>query len=553
MPGYATSVTDTLVIHRDHVISQTRVIHSIVAYLLLASSTVGLCSTWEQEPDAQYFWSEDIEAVKRILAKEDYSPRLKVDVLENLILAGKVKVVKYLAARGWLKVCRKAKSCNTVDYATDNVEMLQFLLSQGFPITKETLKNAATNGNLDSVRFLCEKGVDPNAKIQYEAYSDTAKISGTGTVLDFIKAGQPYSGGRPFTTGDPLRDAKYPASIVRVAEFLESGQCKKGALPSARTDSYAEGAAALREGNVDAVKLLFEQRDTGKTHPRIFTYLLYEAVTSGSIELLQHLKSIGWIKKCHSIGYCRPFEVAAQFGVNEQVFEFLFTESFQLDEYSDVYGATPIHYAALFGHINAVKFLCERGANPRNSITYEGKPTSLLTEIRERYGRQWCSLYATSNKAASEACDSGELGGITGPDDCMPGSTCLSVKFPPSAQGKDTQKLVGLSGVFRYLKDGGCTSGKVESCQQNTIKEGAILAQKINVRSAPSLSSEVVDSLKFGTYVKIIEDGNECVTVGGRTGRWVKVTTEWWNPHVGPVIEGWVFDAYIDYLPGGFP
>ena len=522
----------------------------IVGLICLINPGHVVAMAWENTDEAAAFSTGDIAAVKRILAKDHdrgYSGEQLIEALEQAILHGQVELVKYLATRGWLEVCRKAPNCHSVDWATDSVEMLQYLVSKGFPITIDALRSASETGRLQAVEFLCDRGANPHEKYRYSVYDykQNKSVLHEGTALQMLKESNSYTGKAQWSSENPLRDAQWSAAVVKVAEFIEKGLCRRGVKPSSLLAKYEQEVKALKEPNISVARQLFSPSDADAIHPTVLTYLLYEAIASGSLEILDYLKGIGWLDRCKKTPLCRPAEIAALTGAGDHLFKFLVSEGFEIDWSSSTYTGTPLHFATLAGHLVTVKSLCQQGANARYPVKLNGKSESLLTALRKSYGTTWCALNGQRNSDASGVCND-EPVDIPGPN-CVPGTSCLSIRFPPDGPQEAVQKLVKLSEVFHYLRSDSCNplpNGQCPSLPVGAVV-GTVVWDSIRLRSAPDQASTIIRTLKYGQELSIIDTNSDCVTVGSKAGHWVKVRDKWDSSS----SEGWVFDAYLDYLP----
>ncbi len=526
-----------------------RMIKHLVSALLCFYSAALFAYGCDSETCAEgrIFERGDLEAVKRVFGGKGSKAPFQESILAA-INSGNVELVKYLDSRGWLK-CTKTEEwdCDYVGYAAHSpahdgsVQMLTFFLARGFPVTLTALRSAATWGNLQAIDLFCKRGAKVDEKFSYEVHG----VKYSGTILDeqkkYIDRALAYG-------KDPLSDSRVFAGQAKVIEYLEGGRCATARTQSAYVDSYMAEVRALRRGDVKVAKDLIAQRKASADDPRVQTYELYEAIASGNLELLQYLKSAGWLERCRSTSYCFPLHIAAQTATDIKVLDFLISERFGVDAYNHESegnyesGGTPLHYAALSGNLDNVKLLCEKGADFRKNILYTYPPETLLYGLRIPYGNLWCELNEVRSAAARELCS--ELGEFGAPQ-CMPGSTCMDVKFPPVGLEKDVQRIVALNEVFQYLKNGQCRSAQTEVCRAPTGKTGTVVGEKVNVREAPSLNGGIIGTLDFGAKVKVIEQSKSCETVAGRFGRWIKVGMYYGREAEGG--KGWVFDSIIDY------
>jgi len=123
--------------------------------------------------------------------------------------------------------------------------------------------------------------------------------------------------------------------------------------------------------------------------------------------------------------------------------EFLTTEGFDIDTYDSRPGATPLQYAALAGHFDTTKFLCERGADARKKV----HESSLLDGLLEPYNDEWCKVNVDAERCKF----------VTGEGliPCKPGLPCDGVPFPPASQ-KRAERIHEFNRIFQYLKTGQC-------------------------------------------------------------------------------------------------
>lgn len=535
--------------------------------LLLAVPAHG--ASWEQT-DGRYFEQGDLKAVRELLSREQYSGDRLLEAFQTAAWSGNVDLVKYLDQRGWGNVCRKSRGCDPVNYALlsrKHPKMVGYLLSRGFPPTREALLSASSqvtpdlesvSGGMEAVKLLCEQGADPLATRKGEGTSTSRNAP---TVLAELEQRTADS---HMDLGMPLRAARGEAAEVQVAEFFARGMCKKGAKVSKVFDDFLGIIHLIASKTADEKLLAFLNEK--KFRPQVETYLLYEAIASSNHELLRHLKTRGWMSRCRQSASCRPFDVAAESGSDTEVLAFLETEGFELDG-RNTSGSTPLMYATLNARVDAVKFLCEHGADYRKRVKLEVYDRSIMSIVRRAYGDEWCSSvisgkYSESTKEkARERCEwEGVLGvqiSVSIPE-CVPGATCLGVPFPPKAADYDVGKLKALTEIFHYFKDGRCKPAQNElGCTTDVAKKAVAIGKAVNLRATPSVSGEMIEALPFGTVLDVLDSSGSCEFVSERVGRWIRVkVSDAYSGYLGfsPALnEGWVYDAYVDYFPSFEP
>jgi hypothetical protein len=543
--------------------------HSMQTLLLLAASTSALCATWE-ETDGEYFRRGDLTAVKRILSKESYSGDLLIQAFQTAVMSGNIELVEYLGKRGWVKTCRRDKSCAPVVYAalSKSPKMVKHVLSLGFAPAREALffasaavnpDDASVSNNLESVRLLCDNGANPGERQEHKEGSTVR------TGLTVVEELEKRITDPVMDLGSPLSSARGIAAEAQVAEFFKKGACKKGATSSTDLDDYLVLVRAMRGGTAE-IKIP-AVLDKLQFRPQVERYLLYEVIASGNLDLLAQLKSRGWISRCRKEAACRPVDIAGEVGANSEILQFLASEGFELDS-RNTSGGTPLMYAALHAQISPVKFLCENGADFRKRVKLEVYERSIVSIVRRSYGHAWCSsvLFGTHSKTIRDEvrgrCE-GEEGGLGGPQsfvavpECEPGTTCMSIPFPPKGRENDIRNLKALAEIFQYFKNGGCKSAQVAAtCTADVAPAAVLIGRHVQLRAEPSVTSTKIETLPFGTVVKLLDGPHSCESVSGRAGQWIKIRADAYPQSTDqrqPGIEGWVFDAYVDYFPSFEP
>lgn len=535
-------------------------------FFLFVVSTSAHCATWE-EGDGQYFEQGDLAAVKRILSKETYSGDLLIEAFQTSAMSGNVDLVNYLEKRGWAKICRNDKRCDPVLYAVlskKHPKMVSHLLSIGFTPTGASLFHAAAlatpededlTRSLEAVKVLCQKGANPLEK-QRRTDGPTDQIG--PSVLEEMETRIPEP---HMDLGSTLRDARGMASEVLVTEFFRKGACRKGAATSNEFDDFLANVRAMRDGNLPPAL------DMIRFKPQIERYLLYEAIASGNLDLLEHLKSRGWISRCREHRNCRPIDVAAEMSVDLKVFQFLTSEGFEIDS-RNASGGTPLMYATLNANVSAVRFLCEHGADNRKRVKLEVYDRSIMSILRRAYSSVWCKsvVFGAHTKAIQDAArdrcevEGGGLGGgqsyISIPE-CAPGTTCMSVSFPPNGKESDVRELRALAEIFQYFKNGECKSTQtIPTCTSDVASKVVTIGTNVNLRAAPNITGEKVETLPFGTVVEVLDSTGTCESLSGRVGRWIKTKVLAYpqlSDQRSPRADGWLFDAHVDYFPSFEP
>ncbi len=121
-------------------------------------------------------------------------------------------------------------------------------------------------------------------------------------------------------------------------------------------------AAYLSSGNLKAFKQVIQNDKEDKyKNPDLILEALPTAISSGNVELVKYLASLGWLEVCSKDEFCKPIHVAALYG-RVGVIKFLVSRGFDVKAI-DVRGSTPLHHAAEMGHIAVTMYLCEQGVD----------------------------------------------------------------------------------------------------------------------------------------------------------------------------------------------
>jgi len=195
---------------------------------------------WEGSEDQRLFRSGDIAGVKRIIAaRPELYSNVHPTALHEAVDRGQTELVKYLATLGWLEQCKKEPSCGSpfiTAAMNEDLDLMRFLMSAGFPPSVDSLRMAAgsrrykavefhlTNGiggdalalshaanakDFKMVKRLCEAGSDPDAMLPLEGRNTTAALE-----LAWIISNE-------------LMLDEQRKKLQEILDYFKSGQCKK--------------------------------------------------------------------------------------------------------------------------------------------------------------------------------------------------------------------------------------------------------------------------------------------------------------------------------------
>lgn len=129
----------------------------------------------------------------------------------------------------------------------------------------------------------------------------------------------------------------------------------------------------------------------------------------------------------------------------------------------------------------------------------------------------------------------------------------MGITVPPQGDDGQVKSLKALTEIFDYYKNGQCkAANKALSCTANTKPYAVLIADKVQLRSEADANSGKIETLPFGTMFEVIDRKRPCEIIAARQGRWIKVkvnTIPLCHPAEIGKMPGWIFDAYVGYLP----
>ena len=543
-------------------------------------------TTWEQPDDsylddweltdAKYFSDGDLRSVRRILNKTKYAGEKLALAFNFAAESGNVELTKYLDSLGWIKACKKLRDCQPVQRASmnkANPSMVEWLLGKGFKSDSAALLSAVEQNlpqddkvanSFAIIKMHCENGVNPLVPLEYEKKIVDASI---------LKQLTDRQQSATQDEAHALLHARARATEAITTSFFKAGLCKKGAKKTIWFDEYLNLVSMVRAGIADlsTANAFINLKVAQEWRTLVESYLIAEAISMTDDvqrqKMLLAFKVDAWLARCRQSSTCSALEVAAESGADRVTFEILANEKFNLDSLNTS-GATPISYATVNAHFDAVKTLCDFGADYRQTTSSAGYEGSIISLARRAYSYTWCGA-ALNAQLSNEDRESVRnrctdvFDSIGSPqtavtiDECVPGKSCLGIAFPPKGGDQEVKDLESLAGIFNYLKSGQCKAAKVTlSCTVHTKPYAVLIADKVQLRTAANANSGKIETLPFGTLFEVIDSKRACETVGAREGRWIKVkvgTMPQHEPDELNNLSGWIFDAYVDYRPSMEP
>jgi len=160
-------------------------------------------------------------------------------------------------------------------------------------------------------------------------------------------------------------------------------------------------------------------------------------------------------------------------------------------------------------------------------------------KIIKKFKKQYCGFDKSSSRFSCEKGGSSPIAGVTYAQNKWLKKCRGTLYICKQGCGPDIPREMIQDPWECYLGD-----DYIEPCQKNNnAKSGHINANSVNVRSKPSLKSKVLSRLDIKEYVLISKRIEECVHIDAEMGEWVKIQA----PNVDPVVEGWVYDAFVEY------
>jgi len=128
-------------------------------------------------------------------------------------------------------------------------------------------------------------------------------------------------------------------------------------------------AKAFKTGDLAAVKRYLKKYPIDE--PSVKRMILPSAVSSGNLELIKFLDSLGWVDACRDdeSHECKPIHLLALGGSAEMIRYFM-SRGFDINEIETSVHSTPLQYAAHGKRFDMVRLLCELGADPNRTYKF---------------------------------------------------------------------------------------------------------------------------------------------------------------------------------------
>ncbi|MBM3738444.1 MAG: hypothetical protein FJW39_21900 [Acidobacteria bacterium] len=266
--------------------------------------------------------------------------------LHYAVITNHADVVELLLRRGADLRAKSATGATALHLAANRgfLPLVELLIARGLdPDTKDgagntALDEAAWKGEIDVARFLIGKGLDPAPALPAAAAKGHAEF-----VRMLLGAGA-----RP--EGRAVEEAVQNRHAGVIAAFLEKG---------ARIDEAKLLHEGVMRGQLDLVKLLAGRRkrlDLGG--------YLADASLKGHAAVVEYLLELGADPNRRSKEGSTPLHDAA-LGGHVAAARALIGKGARVDAPDGDTGATPLHHAASWGRAEMVRLLLEKGANPK--------------------------------------------------------------------------------------------------------------------------------------------------------------------------------------------
>lgn len=261
----------------------------------------------------------------------------------------------------------------------EHVAVVRLLLEHGAQVSASTddgsgwgspLSLAALAGHVPMVRFLLEKGADPNPKgSSWRAPLYQASRQG---VLEpgmprWSREGDHIGVVRVLLDGgaDPKVSGSLPGKLLRMAFDAGATDLVERLLDSGAIAGEEGLGTALRQacraGRVPLMKRLLEAGASLDAVSKRGDTMLNAAAQGGRVEAIRFLLEKGSDPRVPNQGGDTPLHKAASSGHVEAVR--LLLEAGAVPTARDSAGNTPLHDAALFGHADVLALLLERGGD----------------------------------------------------------------------------------------------------------------------------------------------------------------------------------------------
>ncbi len=319
-----------------------------------------------------------------LLADNMPEEKISLNTLLPLLAGDNKELLKNLLAR--IKNKNRLNSDNDsparIAAKYSGPDMLSFLESEGVNITyvapngQSALQEAAAAGNLDAVKLLVEKGMDPNSRIPDTGFTPvmTACCAGNSDVVKYL-AEHGADTGIPSAKGTYLiHEAAYKGNLELVIYFTEHGTDVN--TPDANGVTALFNALDANQPGV--VGWLLSHGADLKLKTKTGDTALHYAVLSDNEELFKQVipSVIGSVNSANSAGVT-PLMNAAMIG-NLPIIKALLAVGARLSD-TDHELNSLLHYGVLSNKKDVVQFLLSRDPNI-NKVNKAGETPLMIAE-----------------------------------------------------------------------------------------------------------------------------------------------------------------------------
>jgi len=294
----------------------------------------------------------------------------------------------------------------TVEQIKTLVELDKYILLDSIRLNVTALHLAVLTSNLEVIKFLIEVGFNPAEK-NFIGQNSLYYASGEGhiEIVEYLLETDEEMINEADCQGWTALLQACKHKRLEVVKLL----CEKGANIRATTleGGYTALHTASRYGNLECVKYLIARDKTLlEQKTSISESVLHLAAMNDDIEIIQYFVESGLDPLENDSLNRNTLHLSAKEG-DPEIFKSLLNMHPEKINEIDLYGWTPLHYAARNSNCKIVKMLCEMGANLKMTGKWDfataanaAKSTSFLATYHAPTGENgWSALHLASTYA----------------------------------------------------------------------------------------------------------------------------------------------------------
>lgn len=261
-----------------------------------------------------------------------------------------------------------------------------------YKINGRQLVEAAETGRIAEAETLLRNGVDPNKFTKY-AYATAIHIAASRGDINLLKLLKKYGADLDFAAAPnrstPLFDAASTGQYLAVSYLLENGADIKRFLgPQQYTVLHVAAGARSPHNSIEVLKILIRHGANVNATADNLESVLDSAVNADNFQAIDLLIMSGADQEHKGPGGATAI-ASAVLGQDVKSIAVLLKHRVSLSNLDEVWGFSPLHYAARKGNLEIAEMLVRAGANA-GQMSADGR---LPEEVAQKEGYSEIAKY----------------------------------------------------------------------------------------------------------------------------------------------------------------